>query len=293
VVCVFAARAARIRRAVDALLRDLESGQAAGVHFAFPGEDRWVDGAGREVPRNVPAIVVLEDEHGPAVRMATRGDQEAAGLSLSQTLALSNARLTALASARLKDVRAAQRRTVQRADSERHRIERDLHDGAQQALVSATFHLSAVAARAGTDPAIQEARNHVAAALAGLRDLVHGPVPEVLLYEGIRAALEDMAADASTPVTAMVHGAQEPPTEVAVATYLCVAALIERASPQPCAVVVDTTDAGTRVLVRSREDLTEALDQDLLDRVGASGGTATVSTEGREWSVRLWFPCVS
>ncbi len=294
VVCVFAARAARIRRAVDALLRDLEGGQAPGVHFAFPGEDRWVDGAGHEVPRNVPAVVVLDDEHGPAVRMAnSRGDQEAAALSLSQTLALSNARLTALASARLEDVRAAQRRTVQRADSERHRIERDLHDGAQQALVSATFHLSAVATRAGTDPAIEGARNQVAAALAGLRDLVHGPVPEVLLYEGICAAVEDMAADASTTVTAVVHVAQEPPTEVAVAAYLCVAALIERASPQPCAVVVDTTDAGTRVLVRSREDLSDALDQDLLDRVGASGGTAMVSTEGREWSVKVWFPCVS
>ena len=115
----------------------------------------------------------------------------------------------------------------------------------------------------------------------------------MLLYEGIRAAIEDMAADASTPVTAVVHESQEPPTEVAVAAYLCVAALIERASPQPCAVDVDTTDAGTRVLVCSREDLADALDQDLLDRVGALGGTATVNTKGREWSVKVWFPCVS
>ena len=294
VVCVFAARAARIRRAIDALLRDLEGGRAAGVHFHVPGEDRWVDGAGRAVGKDASAVVVLNDHNGPAVRMATpRGDQDAAGLSPSQALALSNARLTALATARLEDVRAAQRRTVQRADSERHRIERDLHDGAQQALVSAAFHLSAAATRTSTNLAIEEARTHVAAALAGLRDLVHGPVPEVLLYEGIRAAVEDIAGEASSTVTAAVHGEQEPPPEVAVAAYLCLAALIERASPQPCAVEVDVTEAGTRVLVRSGSVLGDPLDQDLLDRIGALGGRATVDKDGHEWSVEVWLPCGS
>ena len=87
VVCVFAARAARIRRAIDALLRDLESGQAPGVHFAFPGEDRWVDGAGREMPKNAPGVVVLNDENGPAVRMTkSRGDQDSGrALTLANT----------------------------------------------------------------------------------------------------------------------------------------------------------------------------------------------------------------
>ena len=131
------------------------------------------------------------------------------------------------------------------------------------------------------------------AALAGLRDLVHGPVPEVLLYEGLRAAVEDLAGDAPSTVTAAVHGDQEPPPEVAVAAYLCIAALIEQGSPQPCAVDVDITEAGTRVLVRSGSDPGKALDQDLLDRIGALAGKATVDKDGHEWSVEVWLPCAS
>ena len=182
---------------------------------------------------------------------------------------------------------------MQRADSERHRIERDLHDGAQQALVSAAFHLSAVAHRTRARPAIQEAQAHVATALAGLRELVHGPVPEVLLYEGIRPALEDLAAEAPSLVTAEVHGEGEPPAEVAVAAYLCVAALVEQAAPEPCVVEVDITDGGTRVVVRGGRDAVTPLDPNLLDRVGALGGTVTRTEQSRRWSTEVWLPCVS
>ena len=293
-VCLMAVRAARTRRALDSLVRDLETGQADGAHFAVPGEDRWVDGSGREVDEDASSVVVMTDAHGPAIRLADpRADEVVAGLSPSRALALSNARLTALAAARLADVRAAQRRTVQRADSERHRIERDLHDGAQQALVSAAFHLSAVAHRTGPRPAIQEAQAHVATALARLRDLVHGPVPEVLLDEGMRPALEDLAAEASSLVTAEVKGLGETPVEVAVAAYLCVAALVEQAGPEPCSVEVNSSDAGTRVVVCGGRAPGDPLDQNLLDRVGALGGTVTQAEQGRGWSTEVWLPCVS
>ena len=56
---------------------------------------------------------------------------------------------------------------------------------------------------------------------------------------------------------------------------------------------VDITEPGTRVVVRSIGDLAKPLDQDLLDRVGALGGTATLHQEGREWSVEVWLPCGS
>ena len=293
-VCIFAVRAARMRRAIDSLLRDLETGQAGEVHFAVPGENRWVDEAGRDVPLESPAVVVLRDDHGPAVRLAnTHVEQAVAALSPSRTLALSNARLTALAAARIADVRAAQRRTVQRADSERHRIERDLHDGAQQTLVSAAFHLSAVVTRNGSSREIEKAQAHVAAALTHLRDLVNGPVPEVLLDEGIRAALEDLAAEASSPVAVAVHGEQEPPTEVAIAAYLCVAALVGRACPEPCGVHLDIAEPGARLVVRSIGDLSNPVDQDLLDRVGALSGTVTCTRPAGEWSVEVWIPCGS
>lgn len=293
-VCLLAVRAARTRRALESLLRDLESGQEGGVHYAVPGEDRWVDSTGRDVAADASTVVLLSDGHGPAVRLADpRADQAAAELSPSRALALSNARLTALAAARLADVRASQRRTVQRADSERHRIERDLHDGAQQALVSAAFHLSAAAHGTCTRPGIDEAQAHVTTALAGLRDLAHGPVPEVLLHEGVRAALEDLAAEAATRVTAEVHGDVEPEAEVAVAAFLCVAALVEQAAPEPCAVEVDLTDAGTRVVVHGCHDRPGSVDQNLLDRVGALGGTVDQTGRDRGWSTEVWLPCGS
>ena len=293
-VCVIAVRATRMRRAIDALLRDLEEGQAPEVHFAVPDENRWVDAAGRDVRTDTSGVVVLHDEHGPAVRLAsTAGRQEVTGLSPSRRLALANARLTALASARLADVQAAQRRTVQHADTERHRIERDLHDGVQQTLVSAAFHLSVATTRMGGSAAVEDAQEHVADALARLRDVVHGPVPTVLLEEGLRAALQDLAAEARAPVTAATHGDGELPTDVAVAAYLCAEALIARASPKPCRLDVDVGESGVRLVGRSAGDLSDAIGDGVLDRVGALGGRVTSTRDGREWSTEVWLPCGS
>ena len=293
-VCVISLRAARMRRAIDALLRDLEEGQPVGLHFAVPGEDRWVDAAGRDVPTDTAAVVLLHDEHGPAVRLeGSQGPQDVTQLSASRRLALANARLTALATARLADVRAAQRRTVQRTDTERHRIERDLHDGAQQTLVSAAFHLSAAATRLGESAAIEEAQQDVTSALARLRGLVHGLVPTVLLEEGLRAALEDLAAEAPVPVTAVTHGADEPPTDIAIAAYLCARALVGRAAPEPCSINIEVTKPGVRLVGHSSSDLSDVLGDGVLDRVGALDGSVTSTRNGLEWTTEVWLPCES
>ncbi len=74
-----------------------------------------------------------------------------AGLTPATRWALRNAQLAAVARARLAEVQASQRRIVAASDAERRRIERDLHDGAQQRLVSVAFHLRV--ALAGADPA--------------------------------------------------------------------------------------------------------------------------------------------
>ena len=202
-------------------------------------------------------------------------------------------RLTALAAARVGHLRAAQRRAVQRADNERHRIERDLHDGAQQTLVSAAFHLSVAATRNGKSRGIEEAQEQVAAALAALRDLVHGPVPAVLFDEGTRAALQDLALEMPSLATIAVHGDEDPPTEVAVTAYLCAAALVRGASPQPCHLDLDIAESGVRLVVRSISDLSEPVDQDVLDRVGALGGTVSLTREDEESTAKVWLPCGS
>ncbi len=295
VVCVLAALAARTRRAIDSLLSDLEGGPTDRLHFAVPGESRWVDAAGEDVPLETsPAVVLLYDEYGPAVRLAgANADPATSGLTPSRRLALSNARLTALAAARVDHVQAAQRRAVQRSDDERRRIERDLHDGAQQTLVSAAFHLSASATRHRNNRAIEEAQAQVTAALAALRDLVHGPVPAVLLEEGLHAALQDLALETPSPVTVAFHGDEAQPPEVAVTAYLCVTALIRRASPQPCHVDLEISDAGVRLVVRGNRDLADPVDQAVLDRVGALGGSVSLTRENEQSSAEVWLPCES
>src|SRR4029077_18962973 len=157
VLCSVGIRTVRTRAAVNRLgtrlsrpetaLSELSGGAVRGVQFAVPGDARWVDPAGRDV-RDAPGpgrYVVLSGESGPILRLllAGRADQQEAlaGLTPAAWLALRNAQLAAVVKARLADVQASQRRVVAMSDAERRRIERDLHDGAQQRLVSVAFHL--------------------------------------------------------------------------------------------------------------------------------------------------------
>ena len=117
-----------------------------GVHFAVPGEARWVDVAGRDAT-DLPGqdrYVVLSDEFGPVLRfLVARGTDQGdllAALTPATRLALQNAQLSAVAKARLADVQASQRRVVAASDGERRRIERDLTT-VPSGLVSVAFHL--------------------------------------------------------------------------------------------------------------------------------------------------------
>jgi signal transduction histidine kinase len=297
-VCVASFRAASQRRDLDALVRALEHGPVAGVHFAVPGEGRWVDATGRPVPADAPGVVV-RDHDGPAVRLSSlRAGDETAQLPSSRLLALTNARLTALAAARVEDVRAAQRSAVHRTDVERHRIQRDLHDGAQQSLVSAALHLSAAVTRTGATPTLLDAQQQVSDALARLRDLVRGPVPTSVLDDGITAALEDLAADAAVPVALTVRGSGATPPEVAVAAYLCAAALVdshdaERAPTEACRIELSLGEAGVRLVGTGRSTSSDVLGVDLLDRVGALAGSVTTRTDGHLRTTEVWIPCGS
>jgi len=192
-----AARTARARAAVDDLIRQLaesqlttaqDSGFARAVHFAVPAEGRWVDADGADAAEPEPRarVVVLSDSSGPVLRMLLAPGAEAgdvlARLTPARRLALANARLTAAARAHLADLQASQHRAVYRADVERRRIERDLHDGAQQRLVSASFYLSAARARVGPhDVAALDARSaELRDTLTHLRSITHGMFPDVL-----------------------------------------------------------------------------------------------------------------
>jgi signal transduction histidine kinase len=309
-VCVVVSRTLRVRTAVDRLAARLSGPVAAlggvqGVHFAVPGETRWVDVAGRDAT-DLPGqgrYVVLSDDSGPVLRLlVTRGTDEGdvlAALTPATRLALQNAQLSAVAKARLADVQASQRRVVATSDSERRRIERDLHDGAQQRLVSVMFHLKVALAGAdrSTSVRLAAAESHVRDALGQLRRLAHGIFPSVLADEGLAAALDDLVAASDVPTTLDVRTRDDVGMETAMAAYATVAAVLDSVGhPGPNTRAVILVDRDGDVLTVSAEvqapgGTVLADFVDVADRIGALGGRLTTEAATGTTVVTAVIPC--
>ena len=125
---------------------------------------------------------------------------------------------------RVHDLRDARRRIIDAADAERRRIERDLHDGAQQRLVSVTLTLRLVEARITSDPEsacalVARAREEAEAAIVELRELARGIHPAVLSDHGLGPALDALAARAPVPVEVSGVPAEPLPPAIEAAAY--------------------------------------------------------------------------
>ncbi|HEX7299523.1 MAG TPA: PAS domain-containing protein [Solirubrobacteraceae bacterium] len=151
------------------------------------GEVRWVLDRGQMVP-------------GPGGRLWMDG----AIFDITERRAAEDAlRRHEIEQARTEELRASRVRIVQAADAARKKIERDLHDGAQQRLVLASLALKraqALARDTPAEPTVQEAFEQVREGLAELRDLAHGIHPAVLSDHGLAAALEGLVARSPVPV---------------------------------------------------------------------------------------------
>ena len=151
-----------------------------------------------------------------------------ARLTPARRLALTNAGLATVTRAHLAEVQASQQRVVARADTERHRIERDLHDGAQQRLVSAALLLGS--ARNRLPPAaatvLGSAEQQILEALGQLRRLSHGTFPAVLADEGLTAALEELLTELDVAVELDVTVGYQPSRQGAAAAYATVDAAL-------------------------------------------------------------------
>jgi signal transduction histidine kinase len=144
------------------------------------------------------------------------------------SLALANERLEAALRARVDELRASRARLVQTADTERRRLERDLHDGAQQRLVALALSLRLARGRVRSDPGqaeelLDEAMAELDQATAELRELARGIHPAILSDRGLRAALEALAGRSPVPVE--IDGVPEErlSAEVEAAAYFVVA----------------------------------------------------------------------
>jgi signal transduction histidine kinase len=313
-VCVVVTRTLRVRTGVDRLAARLSGPVAAldgveGVQFAVPGEPRWIDVAGRDATNRtgLDRYIVLSDHSGPVLRLlVARGTDEGdvlTSLTPATRLALQNAQLSAVAKARLADVQTSQRRVVATSDSERRRIERDLHDGAQQRLVSVAFHLKVALTDADppTSVRLAAAETRVRDALGRLRHLAHGMFPTVLAEEGLAVSLDDLVSASDVPSTLDVRLTEDVGWEAAMAAYATVAAVlqsIERPAPNTRAVISVDRNGGTLTV---NAEITGTVGTvvpadfiDVADRVGALGGRLTTAeTAAGTTVVKAVIPCGS
>ncbi len=193
---------------------------AAGVVLQEPadGSGRWLTEV-RDRDRRVVAIV-----HDGALREDSAYLEAAAAAA---AVAFASERGATRTAAMVRELRASRARIVTAADDERRRIERDLHDGAQQRLVALCIHLELAAER--TEPerpdeaaALRDLADEVEQALAEIRTLSHGVHPAMLAGgRGLPDAVRSAALRSPVPTSVEVHGVDEYPPEISSAVYFC------------------------------------------------------------------------
>lgn len=195
--------------------------------------------------------------------------------------------------AQVTELEGARSRIIAAADAERRRIERDLHDGAQQRLVALALNLRMAEQRAEDgDPSaaelVRQAGEEANLALKELRDLARGIHPAILTNRGLPAALQDLATRATLPVEVVATPDERLPGAVEAAAYFvvseCLANIGKHASAESATVAVTANDGRLTVEVSDDGVGGAALDggsgiQGLADRVGALSGHLTVDSQ--------------
>jgi signal transduction histidine kinase len=194
--------------------------------------------------------------------------------------------------AQMTDLRDARSRIIEAADAERRRIERDLHDGAQQRLVALALTLRMAEKRAadGNPEAaalVRQAGDEAGLALKELRDLARGIHPAILTNRGLPAALDDLAGRASVPVEVVAAPGERLPDQVEAAAYFVVSECLVNIDKhaQATAAQVSVTPRHGHLLVTVSDDGVGGAELDggsglqgLQDRVGALDGTLAVES---------------
>jgi signal transduction histidine kinase len=300
----------------------LRSGAQLRAAAAWPPEDRPTQPlalAGDSIPPQPGSERIVEvrqqNELLGALSVTTRARESLTpieeklltDLAHQAGLVLRNVRLTADLQRRLEELRASRQRLVAAQDDERRRIERNLHDGAQQHLVALKVKLGLVVMLTGRDPAqaastIGELKHDADEALETLRDLARGIYPPLLADQGLAAALRSQAAKATVPVHVDADGIGRYPQETEAALYFCTLEALQNIQKYARAstvevrlraddrqVSVDITDNGIGfdpTTVQRGAGLTN-----MEDRLDALGGSLQVdSTPGSGTTLRARVP---
>ena len=219
-------------------------------------------------------------------------------------IAIENARLQAELAARLEEVKGSRIRVIEAGESERKRLERDLHDGAQQRLIALSLELKRLEREVASDPGrrrLDEAQHEITRSLEELRAVARGLHPAVLTGHGLGVALEQVAARAPVPVRLSVEIEGRLPEQVEIAGYYVVTESLTNVAKhaQARSASVDIARHGDDVIVEIVDDGIGGADSELgsglrglADRVEALGGSLRVWTpHGGGTRVRAEIPC--
>jgi signal transduction histidine kinase len=291
----------------DALARALRDPTVALAYW-LPEFHSWADLDGRPVTlstlgdgRTVTMIDSQGERVAALVHDASLDDEPELldSVAAAAGIALENARLHAELRARLEELRGSRARIVEAGDAERRRLERNLHDGAQQRLVGVALQLQLLRTRIRSDPATAEelagaASTELSESLQELRELARGLHPAVLEH-GLEAALHAVAARSPVPTSVTYEARAELPETVALAAYFVASEALANVAKYAQAtaatvrvsgaVVIEIADDGVGGAddargsgLRGLADRVEALDGRLRVSSPRSGGT-TVTAE--------------
>jgi signal transduction histidine kinase len=280
---------------------------------AFPVEGGHVDSLGRPVmlpppgdPRIITPVGELAAPLALLIHDRTLRDEPALLLAAGSAarLALENARLHAQVRAQLEEVRASRARIVAASDETRRRLERDLHDGAQQRLLAVGLALQILRRELRTDGTapqlLKEAETEVTAALGELRDLAAGIHPAILTDQGLRPAMLALAERCPAAVTVNGDDPGRLPGLVESAAYFCASEAVTNAVKHARAATIEVTLRcdGCQLLVTIADDGVGGASPDgtglrgLADRVAAVGGRLSVqSPPGQGTRILVELPC--
>jgi signal transduction histidine kinase len=300
-----------LRAALARAVRD----PALEIAYWLPAEGRFVDSSGKPaaMPRDgdsrVATMVEREGRriaalvHDPAV---TDDASLVGAVAAAVGLQLENEQLQAELRSQLEEVRSSRARIVEATQDERRRIERDLHDGTQQRLVSIAMTLGLADAKVSTDAdaarrLIAEARTGLSAALEELRELSQGIHPGILTERGLGEAVDDLALRMHLPIEVDVRLSERLPSPVETAAYYVIsealANVAKHARANRARVRVGCEE--DQALIAISDDGRGGADasvgtglRGLRDRVEALGGRFAVeSPPGQGTSVVVEIPC--
>ncbi|CCH29755.1 sensor histidine kinase [Actinosynnema sp. NPDC047251] len=296
---------AGVRDALAATLRD------PGLRVAYwtPAQERYVDASGAPVEADENSVQTRVDRGSSRVAVLLHDpglDLELVDAACAAVaLALENERLAAELRARLRQLAESRRTLLRAGEVERRRLERDLHDGVQQRLLSVAMTLGL----AETLPAergralVAEAKSAVLATIDDVRALCHGIHPPVLTERGLGGAVRELAALAGPGVELVVDIGTPLPPQVETTAYYVVAEALANVTKHAGAsrTKIAVTSGGGSLVVRVDDDGRGGADvrggsglRGLTDRVEATGGTMkVVSTVETGTSVRVVLPCGS